>query len=308
MKGLFLKRDMLDNINPNSAALLVSNKNVEIVMIDIPSKRGVLFSPFESKDAIECAYVLEGELEFQDGEEKVRVYKGDFFYHVELQKAFAVYSREDSKILVFTNNENFEETSKWFEKIKNALTQISKKDNYTKGHCMRVWVYAEKLAEHCGEEFKSLNDLMCAANSHDIGKCMIPNEILQKPGKFTKEEREIMNNHSNYSYKVLKEEFGMNERVCNIVACHHERYDGTGYPYGLSGKEIPIESRIISIVDTFDAMTTTRPYQEARTPREAIEEMSKFDKDYDPSLFSIFKKLVEEKIIHPSILPDEYME
>lgn len=134
---------------------------------------------------------------------------------------------------------------------------------------------------------------------------MIPDDVLFKPGTLSFEERQLMNKHSEYSHTILKNNFDISENICKIAACHHERYDGTGYPYGLSNDDIPIESRIIAIVDTFDAMTTSRPYQDAKTPEEALEEMSSLSHEYDPELFKIFTELVKNKVIHPSSLPTE---
>lgn len=306
MKGLVLRESSKESFERNSLNLLMKHKHLEVVLADIQEKGGIIVSPLNNEKGVEFIYILKGELEYQDGENTVVLKEGDCLYHNQLEKSFTAYARMESQIISFSNQGEYDEVCEVENKLKKIMKEIQSKDHYTKGHCERVGLYAQKLASYVEEENISVIHLMRAAHVHDIGKCRIPDEILLKPGYFTPEERQEMNNHARYSYEILKNNFNIDDQVSKIAMYHHERYDGSGYPYGLKGEEIPIESQIIAIVDTFDAITTSRPYQRARTAKEAIEEMSKFAHAYNPKLFEIFKELVVKKIIGPHIIPEGY--
>ena len=106
---------------------------------------------------------------------------------------------------------------------------------------------------------------------HDVGKCCIPDEILNKPGKLTEEEFQFIFKHPMASKEYVEDVFG--KEIAQIVLCHHERLDGSGYPQGLNAGEIPIEAKIIAVADAFDAMTTQRPYNHPKNFPEAAEEL-----------------------------------
>ncbi|MGL5087323.1 MAG: HD-GYP domain-containing protein, partial [Clostridium sp.] len=243
------------------------------------------------------------ELQYDYNEETIILKSGDCFYQKNIEKCFTMYTKHGCKIIKFSNAGDFNLVEEYNNNLYKALDEIQEKDKYTKDHCMRVGVYAQKLANAIKQPTHSMRELMIAAIAHDVGKCRISDEILLKPGRFNDEERKIMMEHPIHSYELLKNDFGMNETIAMIAACHHECYDGTGYPYGLKGEEIPIESRIIAIVDTYDAITTTRPYQEAKTPEKALDEMSKFSHKFDIKLFEVFKNLVLKKEIDINITP-----
>lgn len=130
---------------------------------------------------------------------------------------------------------------------------------------------------------------------HDEGKRRIPVEILAKEGPLTVEERKIINQHPIYSYQMLKQR-QMNNQICLIAKYHHENYDGTGYPEGLKGEEIPLCSRIIRVCDMFDALTSNRPYRELLTYKQALNIMDSGQKDFDPKIYKKFKEMIKEDI------------
>jgi HD-GYP domain-containing protein (c-di-GMP phosphodiesterase class II) len=137
-----------------------------------------------------------------------------------------------------------------------------------------------------------VNELVTAATLHDIGKVAISNEILDKPGMLTEVEWREIKRHPEVSYNILSTvpEYGP---LSEIVLAHHERWDGKGYPKGISGEQIPLAARIISIADTFDVMVTGRPYRKAKTLDEAlavIEEEA--GRQFDPELVEVFFKKV----------------
>src|ERR1700690_2872221 len=142
------------------------------------------------------------------------------------------------------------------------------KDLNTGVHSTRLAEWALHVAGEMGMDEAGLADLEVAALLHDIGKIGIPDAILNKPAKLTAEEYELMKKHPEYGWAVLRQVPGM-ERASLMILHHHENYDGTGYPGGLKGEEIPIGSRIVSVIDAFDAMVSTRPYRQGMTFEEA---------------------------------------
>ncbi|MGL4798472.1 MAG: HD-GYP domain-containing protein [Cellulosilyticaceae bacterium] len=303
MKGIYFKH-ALGSIGTNEGfELVVQNEQTQVMIGNIPKNQKLYIGPNALDETLEFLYVISGHIQFKIDGEIVEVKAGDSFYIRDLEEDVVGHMEEDTKILYYTTEPHYANISDELKELRKVLNQIEQKDCYTKGHSTRVAMYAATFLQHSEKNIASAKKLGYAAQLHDIGKCKIADEILQKPGRFTPEEREEMNKHSLYSAKMLREEFQFDEEICHMVECHHERYDGSGYPYGLKGEEIPIEARIIAIVDTFDAITTKRPYQPARTIEEAIEEMNRFAHEFDPEFFEIFKKLVRSGHIHPDKLP-----
>src|SRR5580700_9819448 len=142
------------------------------------------------------------------------------------------------------------------------------KDLNTGVHSTRLAEWALHVAGELGLERESLADMEVAALLHDIGKIGVSDAILNKPAKLTAEEFEVMKKHPEFGWAVLRQVPGM-ERASLMILHHHENYDGTGYPGGLKGEEIPIGSRIVSVIDAFDAMVSTRPYRQGLAFEEA---------------------------------------
>jgi putative nucleotidyltransferase with HDIG domain len=142
------------------------------------------------------------------------------------------------------------------------------KDLNTGVHSTRLAEWALHVAGELGLDQNCLGDIEVAALLHDIGKIGIADAILNKPAKLTAEEYDLMKKHPEYGWAVLRQVPGM-ERASLIILHHHESYDGTGYPGGLKGEEIPIGSRIVSVIDAFDAMVSNRPYRQGLPFEEA---------------------------------------
>ncbi len=145
-------------------------------------------------------------------------------------------------------------------------------DEYTRGHSERVAAYASMLSSRLGNSKEMTNKIYWASLVHDVGKIFIPRSILNKITTLTNAEFEEIKKHSEKGEEILKETEGMKE-IARFVRHHHERYDGSGYPDRLKGDQIPIESQIIAIADSFDAMTSTRPYRNRMTYEEAVEDL-----------------------------------
>ncbi len=147
------------------------------------------------------------------------------------------------------------------------------KDLNTGVHSTRLAEWALHVAGELGLDREYLGDIEVAALLHDIGKIGVSDAILNKPAKLTADEYEVMKKHPEYGWAVLRQVPGM-ERASLMILHHHENYDGTGYPGGLKGEEIPIGSRIVSVIDAFDAMVSTRPYRQGMPFEEAERRLS----------------------------------
>ena len=203
------------------------------------------------------------------------------------------------------------EVAKRTEELKNALDKLEKasldtifrlsvaaeyKDEETGLHVKRMSLYAEALARQLGVDEHYARTIRYAAVMHDIGKIGIPDKILLKPGKLDNEEWEIMKNHSIIGAKILKDSDAEFIKVGEIIALnHHEKWDGSGYPNGLKGAEIPIEARITTICDVFDALLSKRPYKESFTIEKA-EDIIKEGKGthFDPEIVDAFFAIKDE--------------
>ncbi len=171
---------------------------------------------------------------------------------------------------------------------------LYEKNSETEEHTQRVKKLSMKLGKKVNLSKDELEELELLSLLHDIGKMGIPDNILMKPGKLTSEEWEIMKRHTEIGYRIAKATPGLNH-VANEILCHHEKFDGTGYPQGLKGEEIPILSRIINIVDSFDVMTHKRVYKDASNSEHAIKELKRCSgSQFDPAIVDEFLKLLEE--------------
>ncbi|NCB74671.1 MAG: HD-GYP domain-containing protein [Clostridia bacterium] len=147
----------------------------------------------------------------------------------------------------------------YFVMLKTLTYSIEAKDEYTRGHSERVEEYVKIIAKEMRYSYSQIEDISVAALLHDVGKIGIDESILTKPTSLTPEEREIIMKHPQISVQILKE-VKLRPIVFEMILHHHEKYDGTGYPSGLSGEELPIEVFVLSVADTYDAITSTRPY------------------------------------------------
>jgi HD-GYP domain-containing protein (c-di-GMP phosphodiesterase class II) len=164
----------------------------------------------------------------------------------------------------------------------------------TKGHTDRVIGLMDKMALAMGIEGSRLTNIRRGTLLHDIGKMGIPDRILNKPGELTEEEWKIMRFHPTYAYELLKDIHFLRPAL-SIPYCHHERWDGKGYPRGLKGEEIPIEARIFALVDVWDAVTNDRVYRNAMSKDEAITTIKKeAGKHFDPEITEVFLKVVSQ--------------
>ncbi|GGZ00101.1 two-component system response regulator [Pseudoduganella plicata] len=164
------------------------------------------------------------------------------------------------------------------------------KDNETGMHVIRMSHYARLLGVAAGMDEAQADDLLHAAPMHDVGKIGIPDRILQKPAALDKEEWAIMQSHATIGGDIIGEHTqGMLQLARNIALTHHEKWNGSGYPLGLAGTEIPLEGRIVAIADVFDALTSARPYKAAWPVEEAVGYLKQQrGQHFDPALVDLF--------------------
>ncbi len=169
------------------------------------------------------------------------------------------------------------------------LSALEAREREIEGHCERVTAFTMILAEAMGVPHQHYPDIERGALLHDIGKIGIPDSILFKPGPLSVEEWEVMRQHPVIGYQMCMRVRSLRKGAQEIVLCHHERWDGSGYPQGLQGKDIPLGARIFAVADTIDAMTTNRPYRTALTLDEVAAELERHvGTQYDPDVVKAF--------------------
>jgi response regulator RpfG family c-di-GMP phosphodiesterase len=196
------------------------------------------------------------------------------------------------------NNRLYEHLqSSYLTAIKALANAIEARDQYTRGHTERVTILADLIASRLDWSDARRAELKMGCTLHDIGKIGVPDAILNKPNLLSQQEREQMEVHPRLGAKILE---GIDPLAPAIpyVLYHHERYDGTGYPHHLAGDKIPIEGRLLAVVDTYDAIVSDRPYRQGAPPERAIDELIKYKgTQFDPEIVDVLVAAWEEGLI-----------
>jgi diguanylate cyclase (GGDEF)-like protein len=187
-----------------------------------------------------------------------------------------------------------DEEKELFNSIRTLTMVINAKDRYTYGHSERVMEMAKKFAEIIGLDEQQTKDIIFGSLLHDIGKIEISREVLNKPTKLNDLEWQMTKQHPQWGADIIRPLKSLKGSL-DIVLYHHENYNGTGYPKGLKGEEIPFGARLLRIIDSYDALTSHRPYKEAMSQEQAIEELQKYSGiHYDPEMLEKFCKMILE--------------
>jgi diguanylate cyclase (GGDEF)-like protein/PAS domain S-box-containing protein len=219
------------------------------------------------------------------------------------------FTQDVEEILIEAENQMYSNKTLHNQSSKNQVIVAlfdSLKDKYEaeRNHSDRVSKYCLLMGEKLKLSKQEILELEFAGRMHDIGKITIPDNILKKPGKLTDEEWVIMKNHSINGYQILRSA-DKYSNLADYALTHHERWDGSGYPKGLAGEDIPLFSRIIHISDAFEAMTSDRPYRKAMKVQEAIEEICKHSgTQFDPNLVDVFVNDVIQSECHSQKLSE----
>jgi len=176
------------------------------------------------------------------------------------------------------------------------ITAIDNKDHYTRKHSDEVARYALLIAEELGYSSESLRAVRISGLLHDVGKIAVPDDILRHPGKLSQTDWEIMKQHPTFGALIVKD-LPYLEDVISGIRSHHERWDGRGYPDGLSGTQIPIMGRLLAVPDTYSALTTNRPYRKGHTPQEALLEIRRsILTQFDPLIAKTFIEIMKREL------------
>ena len=177
---------------------------------------------------------------------------------------------------------------------------IEARDPYTRGHSARVTALAEAIALRLGWSEERLRSLRVGGPLHDIGKLAVSDAVLCKEGRLEEHELAQIREHPKIGARLLLRVAALREAI-PYVLYHHERWDGTGYPSGKAGKEIPLEARVLAVADAFDAMTSDRPYRRALTHSQALAEVERCaGSQFDPEIARVFLELFEEAALAPA--------
>lgn len=212
-------------------------------------------------------------------------------------------TKENISYMKMLDEKNIQIQKMSLQTITTIANTIDAKDEYTKGHSKRVSEYSAAIARELGRTEKEIQDIRSIALLHDIGKIGVPDAVLNKPGKLTDEEYQLMKQHTVTGAEILKD-IGMLPGIDIGAKYHHERYDGKGYPDGLKGDEIPFLARIIAVADAYDAMTSNRVYRKHLSEEKVMSELKNgIGKQFDPQAAQALIRLLEEKRLQ-NISPD----
>ncbi len=225
------------------------------------------------------------------GERRLRIYSRDELGILTegFNEMMTIITDQRGKLTTFAD----ELEKSYVSTVRVLAAAIDARDPYTHGHSTRVSLLAVQLGKEIGLDAEALDDLEVACLFHDIGKIKTPDAILRKRNKLGPEEYKEMMRHPVDGAAILGKAPSLHKYILP-VRHHHERFDGSGYPDGLEGKDIPLFAAIISITDTYDAMTSDRPYRTARTDEETLQELiSCAGKQLDPDLVAAFLRVIE---------------
>lgn len=275
-------------------SLLAKKGNFEVMTQRVVRGAAVWLYPAENENDLEFFFIHTGKMEIVLSDQDVRqLGPGDSFYTQGLQQNVLMRCMEDALLLYVSTCPAFDEQYYWQRELQSLLRRVDANDHNTKRHSQAVMQYAVLLYEALEEQLKDiqLEEFVVAALFHDVGKCNVPGEILRKRERLTTEEYDLVKLHPRDSSIILKPMYG--ERIASIALMHHERMDGSGYPQGLKGDEIPLEARILMVADSFDAMITDRGYNKVMTLEEAVAEIVKQDQLFDPLVAKTLKMLLD---------------
>ncbi len=302
IEGLTIGRrgDAIDSVEKRSTTLqlLARSGPIEVVRQRIEAGRHSFLYATDEWTGFELIYLLDGTITLDCDPDRVEpaepivLQAGDYMYHNGLPRKVYFRAEDTVEILLFSSAPGFDMARNGVEEMGEIARSVEEKDAATEGHCDRLGRLAIRTGEQLNLDAQSLIDLSYAAYLHDIGKVKVPDSILGKEEPLTDEEWEEMKRHPDYGAEMLREKDFLGG-AAEIVRAHHERYDGSGYPRGLKGQDIPIGARIIAVVDTYDAITSARPYQKAQVKEEAVGELKRgAGTQFDPTVVEAFLEIV----------------
>jgi HD-GYP domain-containing protein (c-di-GMP phosphodiesterase class II) len=289
------KNDAIETVKMKGleVSLLSTGDGTETILHKLDKGSHWVITPEEGWEALEYFYILSGQLILKKDDSNIILNPGDSFSATAIQEIAFFIAALDTQFLYVCSRPVFYRYSKSVNELMNLAVSVEEKDAYTAGHCKRIMNYSLLVGEKLNLSSYELYILNLAAFLHDVGKVKIPLEILTKPSKLTDEEYNIMKKHTTYGREILEAaDLPYLKEAGKIVEQHHERFDGKGYPHQLKNEEIDIRASIIAVVDSYDAITTTRPYHEGESKEDALEEIKRWSgKMYHPKVVEVFLSL-----------------
>lgn len=274
--------------------LLAMGNGAEVLVQEIEKDKLFYLYPSDHPEVMEFYYVLEGRIEGDVDGETLHLSSGDYFSSQDLKNSILFKTLTYVNLLCVFTEPTFANLSKKVSSLMEIVKKVEAKDKYTYKHSDRVAEYAVKIATKLEVSSHTLNRINESAYLHDIGKIEIPEAVLNKPDKLTKEEFELIKRHPEDGANMLRGT--MNESLMPILLQHHERLNGSGYPQGLKDDEILLEAKIIAVSDTFDAMTEDRAYRNAFSAEYALDEIKRMSgTHYDPRVVEAFEQVLREE-------------
>lgn len=301
MEGLHLGIDCKSiekvNMDAHELHLLAKGDGVEVLLQKIKANEMFIVEPSDVEELMEYFHILEGNLLYDPGNTKVELKQGEFFYVHRLKESTSFKTISDVTLLYVSSRPIFHFLSASMKDLSDIMDKIQNKDQYTHDHCDRVKFYSLDIGLKLHLSKERLEDLGYAAMFHDIGKVNVPIEVLNKSGRLTDEEFRYIKKHPGDGEMMVHGT--MYENINRIIEQHHERLDGSGYPKRLKEEEILLEAKIIAVADTYDAMTTDRPYRKGLSAEIALNELKRLKgTHYDQKVVDAFEEvLLEQGII-----------
>ena len=222
----------------------------------------------------------------------------DWYNFLETLGGQAAIAIDNTTLLEDLHRTNVELTLAYDTTLEGWSKALDLRDKETEGHTQRVTELTVQIAKQIGIPDEDIIHIRRGALLHDIGKMGIPDKILLKPGPLDEDEWKIMKNHSSLAYNLLYP-IAYLRPALDVPLYHHEKYDGSGYPNGLKGEQIPIAARIFAIVDVWDALTSDRPYQSAWSSKKALKYIKQQSAShFDPRVVEIFLNLIQSELIN----------
>jgi HD-GYP domain-containing protein (c-di-GMP phosphodiesterase class II) len=298
------REEVTDRVDKRTTSLelLAMSGSLEITRQRIEAGKHFNLYAADEWAGFEFMYLLSGVLALEDGKGgEVPIQVGDYLYHNGLPEEAYFRVETDVELLLVCTPPSFHLIRDDMQEIMALARSVEEKDSTTEGHCSRLERLATLTGERLGLPGKQLIALSYGAYLHDVGKVMVPDAILGKTSALTDHEWEEMQKHPDHGAEMLSKKQYL-AGAAEVVRAHHERFDGTGYPRGLSGEEIPIGARVVAVVDTYDAIVSTRPYKKAAAREKAIRELEKnAGSQFDPRVVKAFLAIVKNAEAVPHV-------
>ena len=260
------------SMGAGEARLVKTGSDLEVVELTLKKDGRLTLTP--AGPVTETFHILAGQLNCALPSGPLVVTNRNRIVTKDLEEPIILSALTDAHLLYITTQPQFHAISEKLNQLRELAVEVELKDGYTADHCDRLQMLSFATGQELGLRTDRLLLLDSSAYLHDVGKIKVPLSVLNKPGKLTPEEWKVIEKHPTFGRELLENTFMKDAGV--IVEQHHERWDGSGYPHGLSGNDILVEAAIIAVADTFDAMTTDRPYRGGLCREAALLELSKY--------------------------------